>query len=305
MAAEFTATNIGTFGGRAVGWSRRAGRSPAVLLLGGCGVGSWVWPALIALLGDRAVIMMDRPGMAGTPWPGRLPTLAEEISTLAELLDHLRTSAAGGAGSDGGSGVEAGAGDAAGVVVVGHSMAGPHAEALARSRPELVAGLVLADGSTEPEPKIPDPATERRWLTAARVARQAMRLRPVQPLGPLVDRVLSANQSHRMTLFDDVSPAARTAYRDPDTVAMVVAEQAAYDRQLTDLDRLRATHDLPEIPVRVVTAAGDGGESWVRAQDALTRRLHGEQIVLPDSRHLIMLDRPDALAAAIAAVGPS
>ncbi len=289
MVADSTPPmSVATFGGRAVRWSRVAGRSPAVLLLGGCGVGSWVWPALTALLGDRSVIMMDRPGMAGTPWPGRLPTLAEEIATLAGLLDQVGT----------------GAGSGTGVVVVGHSMAGPHAEALARSRPDLVTGLVLADGSTEAEPKTPDPAAERRWLTAAKVARRAMRLRPVQPLGPVVDRVLSASQSRRLQLFDDVSPAARTAYRDPDTVAMVVAEQAAYDRQLADLDQLRATNDLPEIPVRVVTAAADGGESWVRAQDALARRLHGEQVVLPDSRHLVMLDRPDALAAAIDAVGP-
>jgi pimeloyl-ACP methyl ester carboxylesterase len=164
---------------------------------------------------------------------------------------------------------------------------------------------VLADGSVEAETPTPDPAGERRWLAAATFARRAMRLRPVQPLGPLVERVLSAGQSRRMKLFDDVSPAARTAYRDPDTVAMVVAEQAAYDRQLADLERLRGERDLPEIPVRVVTAAADGGESWVRTQAELARRLHGEQTVLPDSRHLVMLDRPDALVAAVDAVGPS
>ena len=277
---EFT---VDTFGGRAVRWSRSTGGTPAVLLLGGCGVGSWVWPPLTALLGDRSVIMMDRPGMAGTPWPDRLPTLAEEVATLSDLLDRV----AGG-----------------GVVAVGHSMAGPHAEALARSRPDLVVGLVLADGSTEAETPTPDSAAEGRWLATARFTRQAMRLRPVQTLGPLVERLMSASQSRRLRLFEDASPEAKAAYRDPDTVAMVVAEQAAYDRQLADLDGLRATDDLPDIPVRVVTAAGDGGESWVREQDALANRLHGEQTVLPDSRHLIMLDRPDAVAAAIEAVGP-
>ena len=59
----------------------------------------YAWDPVVELLTGRWVVRMDRPGLAGTPWPGRLPTLAEEIATLEDLVTSLEP--AGGPGPDG------------------------------------------------------------------------------------------------------------------------------------------------------------------------------------------------------------
>ena len=56
---------------------------------------------------------------------------------------------------------------------------------------------------------------------------------------------------------------------------------------------------MAEIPTVVLTAAGDGGARWVANQRRLAELLGARQVVIDDSRHLIMLDRPDAVADAI------
>jgi pimeloyl-ACP methyl ester carboxylesterase len=49
----------------------------------------------------------------------------------------------------------------------------------------------------------------------------------------------------------------------------------------------------------VLTAAGDGGRSWVADQRRLAELLSARQVVRDDSRHLMMLDRPDVVADAL------
>ena len=127
MISPLPADGVERLGGREVHVITQPGAARPVVLLGGCGVPSYAW--------DRSWSCCPRSGWSGwtgpvwsrPPWPGQLPTLAEESATLVELLERL--------------GVPA--------VLVAHSMAGPHAEAVARTDPELVAGLVLVDSSVE------------------------------------------------------------------------------------------------------------------------------------------------------------
>jgi pimeloyl-ACP methyl ester carboxylesterase len=49
----------------------------------------------------------------------------------------------------------------------------------------------------------------------------------------------------------------------------------------------------------VLTAAEKGGARWVTEQAELAEMLNARQIVVADSRHLIMVDRPDVVAQAI------
>ena len=51
----------------------------------------------------------------------------------------------------------------------------------------------------------------------------------------------------------------------------------------------------------VLTAGTRPG--WVRKQRVLTDRVDARQVVVDDSRHLMMLDRPDLVADAVLAVG--
>lgn len=269
-------------GGRSVHWTEIAGPETPVLLLGGCGVPCTLWAKVITAPGGESagrlgghVVLLDRPGMAGSTWPGTLPTLAKEVDTLIAMIERIGRPS----------------------VVIGHSIGGPHAEAVARVRPDLVAGVVLVDGSMSWRPR--PSRFERGWLRAAKAVQATMRIPPAQALAVAADKAMISMQSVR-TQVALMPPWAGWAYRDPEAVAMVIAEQAAYGRQLSDLGDLRAEHAWPGTPTVVLTATGDGNPGWEADQARYAELLGAEHRVLPDSRHLIMLDRPDAVVTAVA-----
>jgi len=279
MAEAYTALpadGLATLGGRCVHLVTQPGTGPPVVLLGGCGVPSYDWDQVADLLPDLALIRLDRPGLMGSPWPGELPRLAAEVDTLLALLES--------------------AGPA---VVVAHSMASFHAEALARQRPDLVVGLVIADGSVEFPRRKPWP--RRRWRWLAELVRMAMVVPPLRALGSFAQRLLFAAQSHH-GFAEPVSPLARQTFRDPDTIASVLAEQAAYAEQAWDLAQIREGFVWPQIPTIVLTAAAGGRTRWIAKQARLAALLNARQVVVADSRHLIMIDRPDVLDEAVRAL---
>lgn len=257
------------FGGRTVRWLRRPGAGPPVLLLGGCGVPYPCWAPMFEHLPDADLIRMDRPGLSGTPWPGRLPRLAEETQTLAGLVDQVGEP----------------------VITVAHSMAGPHAEALARNRPDLVAGLVLVDSSLTWHPRLP--AAEVMWQRLACHGGTVTDRPLLSGLTRYLHRQLLRWQAHSDRFAVDGS------ITDSDAVAMIIAEQAACDRQLWDLGELRGWRSWPGVPAVVMTAVARGRPRWVDDQARLARLLGADHVVLTDAKHLIMLDRPDAVAAAV------
>ena len=119
-----------SLGGRDVHVVAQTVPGPLVIMLGGCGVPSYSWDDVVELLPDCSVLRLDRPGLVRTPWPGVLPELSAEVQTLVELIERMEAPA----------------------VLVAHSMAGLHAEALARRRPDLVAALLLVDSSVDGGP---------------------------------------------------------------------------------------------------------------------------------------------------------
>ena len=270
------ADGLATLGGRCVHLVTQTGTGPPVVLLGGCGVPSYDWDRLADLLPDLALIRLDRPGLMGSPWPGELPRLAAEVDTLVALLESTGSA-----------------------VVVAHSMASFHAEALARQRPDLVVGLVIADGSVEFPRRRPWP--RRRWRWLAELVRKAMAVPPLRAPGSFGQRVLFAAQSHHR-FTEPVSPLVRQTFRDPDTIASVLAEQAAYPEQAWDLAQVRERFGWPQIPTIVLTAAAGGRKRWIAKQARLATLLNARQVVVADSHHLIMIDRPDVLDEAVRAL---
>ncbi len=261
-------------GGRTVNVIVESGVGPPVILLSGCGMPSYAWDPVSRLLVGRTRVRLDRPGLGGTPWPNHLPTLAEETGTLVELAQQHP-----------------------GGVFVAHSMASFHAEAAIRRRPDLVAGLVLVDGSVEPVPH--PPIGEGAWLAVARGAELAAHAPPLAALGPIADRITITAQSRRR-LLDPMDPRSAATYSRADAVASVIAESAAYRRQALDLIRVRVASRWPVgLPVEVLTARGSGGRRSVAVQRQLADLLGGRQTVLADSRHLMMMDQPQAIADAV------
>ena len=273
-------SHVTALGGRLVHLEGVPGAGTPVLLLPGCAVPSYAFRPVGAALPGRWLVALDRPGMVDTPWPGHLPTLAEEVGTLLALCEAVGTPP----------------------VVVAHSMAGPHAEALVREHPGSVSGLVLLDASIEVDARRPSAAFDRAWLGASRLALEGSRLPPFAHAAALSTRVAVWSQSQRLRINYSRPPGTEELFRRPDTLATLVAEQAAYGDQLADLEDLLETTTWPGTPSVVLTAGNRTG--WVRKQRVLAHRIGAEQVVVDDSRHLMMVDRPDAVADAVLGLLP-
>ncbi|MGW7454395.1 alpha/beta fold hydrolase, partial [Streptomyces sp. NPDC054787] len=116
------------------------GRGPVCVLSAGLALAWFDWDPVAALLvaRGRTVVRFDRPGH-GLSVPATVPpTTAGEARRIAGLQDALGLTGP--------------------VTVVGHSIAGFHAEAFARLYPQRTAALVLLDSSVEETPRALLPA---------------------------------------------------------------------------------------------------------------------------------------------------
>ncbi|MYS79335.1 alpha/beta fold hydrolase [Embleya scabrispora] len=262
----------------------REGSGPVVIATSGLG-GAWFdWDAVAPLLtADCTVVRFDRPGLGYSEPDPRPPTLAHEADRIAALADALALPGP--------------------YVLLAHSLGAFHVEGFARMYPERTAGLVLVDPSNEDKPR-PRPARRAR-VRVARVVGGAMRVGGLaRAVGPAARRSVLFTQSRR---HRDVADArwVRGAYGSGRFFATALTENATYLDVAAELADLRRVAPLPDVPLRVLAAAG-GYESlaararWVRALRTLANLSpHGRCDVLDDSAHFVMSDRPDAVADAV------
>lgn len=276
---------------------------PPVVLSSGLG-GAWYdWDRVVPLLAGLApVLRFDRPGLGWSEPAALPPTLAGEAERIRALLTT--------------PGVLAPDAPPAGrAVVVGHSLAGFHVEAFARLYPELAAGIVLVDGSAEPEAHAPDPAEveERRlaqWRTLGDLATRSGLAGVAMPrLRSLAIRLSRATGSD---LADPEDVAATAASGRLLTASLL--ENATYNAVAAQLLELRCEKPFPqEPPLRVIAAFGTPApvrslpfvaektrrrnETWFARQRQLAElSANGTMIELTDSAHYVPFDRPDAVA---------
>jgi pimeloyl-ACP methyl ester carboxylesterase len=255
--------------------------APPVLLSSGLG-GAWFdWiPVTERLRGRHRVVTFDRPGLGGSPpaarWRAALRDEADRLAGLARW-----------AGSP--------------VIVVAHSIAGLHAEAFARLYPELVHGMVLVDPSAERYP----PRHARRLSRLAPVAGLAGRAIGRAGVTRLAGPRIRGAVMRRITERGDVAPPefTRAVYTKPHVLGAILAENAGYRQLAADLIALRETAPFPGIPLGVITALGDvrdDGGHWKRAHEELAALSpRGWQVVLPHTRHIVQIDRPEVVAEAV------
>ncbi|WP_395110906.1 alpha/beta fold hydrolase [Actinomadura sp. SCN-SB] len=258
---------------------------PPLLITSGLG-GAWFdWDPSVALLRDaHRVLIYDRPGLGLSPAGQAPPSLRRDVRIMAELAED--------AGPP--------------VTVLAHSMGAFAAEALARARPKLVDGMVLVDPSYEHAPRgRPRVAAVLHPLTRALAAVLDL-TRLARLAGPAGRRVVLGFASDR----DDTVPKGlvRDVYGRGTVLGTIVAEEFAYREMATDLAALRERRPFPPIPLVVLTALGDvrdtgGGREWSRGHRLLAAMSpRGRQVELPGARHMLQLDRPDAIADAVAEV---
>ncbi|MBD0694015.1 alpha/beta fold hydrolase [Streptomyces sp. CBMA123] len=267
---------------------RTEGSGPVCLLTGGLGSSWFDWDLVVPFLTPyRTVVRFDRPGYglsAAEPATGQrpAPTLVGEAGRIRAVLDGL--------GLDGPC------------TLVGHSLAGFHVEAFARLHPERAAGLVLVDGSVEPGAR-PYPAPAVRDLAARAVAGAASALAVPYLLGPTARRVTARLSTVR---HEDLAPAplVRHCYRTSRALRALLRENGRYLDMAAELDGLRRTRPLSEeLPITVLAADDgcrtSGTESWLAGQRELAALLGADFRTTAPAGHLVMFDRPDAVASAV------
>jgi len=269
--------------------------APTVLLEGGFGATSraW-WKVQPAVAQTTRVCAYDRAG-AGRSDPGPLPRDARAIAE--DLSNALRR-----------------AGISGPFVVVGHSSGGLYVRAFSDLRRAEVAGMVLLDPSVEHQDRrfaeVFGPGAGSLEGLRSRTARceAAARARQI----PSSDPTLAVCTPHKAG-----------SSSGPDEALLAAQRPETWATQISELDNLwGATSDevaagrksYGDMPLVVLTAEKTyaGVPALVRpAADALWRRLHaeiaakstrGRTEIVSGSSHLIMIDRPDAVAAAIVEV---
>ncbi|MFD5421674.1 alpha/beta fold hydrolase, partial [Streptomyces sp. NPDC127069] len=255
------------------------GEGPPVVLSAGLAMAWFDWDEVAALLvaAGRTVIRFDRPGHGLSAPATAPPTAAGEARRIAGLLDALGVTEP--------------------VTVVGHSLAGFHAEAFARLHPERTAALVLVDSSVEeaaPRRLLPAPLR----TGAARALGRALTAAGLPAaLGPAARR--AAVRASRAGNRGAADPAARDlvrrCYRTGRVWQGILLENSRYPDTAAELLALRAAHPL-RAPATVL-AAYDGGHGraarrWLARQAALAGRLGARFEVAEPAGHRVMLDRP-------------
>ncbi|WP_406387775.1 alpha/beta fold hydrolase [Streptomyces sp. NBC_00211] len=267
------------------------GSGPPVVLSAGLAMAWFDWDPVAALLvaQSRTVVRFDRPGHGLSAPTTAPPTAAGEARRIAGLLDAL--------------------GLAGPVTVVGHSIAGFHAEAFARLYPERTAALVLVDSSVEEDPRTALPVGVRTG--AARLLGRALTAAGLPAaLGPLARRAVvraSRTSSGDLPLPSAGGPPAardlvRRCYRTGRVWRGALLENSRYPDTAAEVLALRAGRPLA-VPVTVLAgydgSAGRGALRWLARQAGLADRLGARFEVAEPAGHLVMLDRPGRVARAV------
>ncbi|MGP3979519.1 alpha/beta fold hydrolase [Streptomyces sp. KR80] len=264
------------------------GEGPVCVLSGGLGSSWFDWDPVVPLLApSRTVVRFDRPGLGLSAPDPRPPTAVGEAHRILGVLDALGLTGR--------------------CTVVGHSLAGFHAEAFARLHPDRTDGLVLIDTSVE-EDALPPVVPVGLRIGAARLLATALSAAGLpRALGRTARRaaVRTATVRHREPADEEF---VRRCYRTSRVLHAGLLENATYPDLAAELAELRARHRLPPVPVTVL-AAYAAGESrrelrWLERQRRLAAQLGGEFRISAPSGHLLMMDDPAAVARAVLGSGP-
>ncbi|MFG2191290.1 alpha/beta fold hydrolase [Streptomyces sp. NPDC048639] len=268
------------------------GEGPVCVLSGGLGMSWFDWDPVVPLLAShRTVVRFDRPGLGfSAPAPAQqVPTAAGEAHRILAVLDALGLSGP--------------------CTVVGHSLAGLHAEAFARLHPARTAGIVLVDTSVAEDVRAPAlPAAPR--AAAARLLAAGLGAAGVpRVLGRSARRVTVRAQTVR---HRDPAPAAlvRRCYSTTRVLRASLLENATYAGTAAEVLALRARRPLPDVPVTVLAAYGatDAPRQLRRLdrQRRLAAELNGAEFrIAAPAGHLVMMDDPAAVARAVLGESPA
>lgn len=187
--------------------------------------------------------------------------------------------------------------------LIGHSIGGLAVLRWALTRPDEVSRLVLVDTSLTSEtgwrPFYPGMPGDRAIRSVAQFLGRAG---VPQRLGPAVRRLIMRLGS--MSGHDLLSrETARKRYGGRDSWLLFWDELAGSWELAAEVGKLVAAPIDTIAPTSLLVATGGTSrftaKGWLSGQQRLAAALNGTVEVLPDSAHLVHLDRPDAIAATV------
>ncbi|MGL4542918.1 MAG: alpha/beta fold hydrolase [Polymorphobacter sp.] len=256
------------------------GANPVIILDAGFQAWSFAWnkvqPRLAA---STRVCGYDRAGL-GFSDPGPLPR--DGVAIAADLAALL-----------------AAAGERPPYIVVGHSAGGLYVREFARRNLRDVVGMVLVDPAADTQFIGQE---DRIAATAARFAGCALAAAEQRLPAPDLPQ---CNTAATDTAFDD---SVRLLARTPGYWATLASEMGALPATAAAL----AGVSLGDMPLIVLSAGGKGDDSAEAAASRAVRiaahaglaalSTRGRSIIVADSSHLMMRDRPQAVIDAVADV---
>ena len=268
--------------------------APTVILDSGLGVPAAGWDLVMPGIAKFArVCSYDRAGY-GWSSAGPMPRTSDEI--VREL--HALLAASGEKGP---------------YVLVGHSFGGYNVRVYTGKYPAEVAGLVLVDTSHEDQNQLMPPSLKK--LTNDQIA-QLDSQRHLMP-------ILVFFGIARLTSGDDGDSKLSREFRDK--MAYLQMQTKFIDAAFSEIknftqsaEEVRRAGNLGDRPLVVLTAGKDLGakdlpkgvsveemrefrKTWVNDLQVRQTRLstRGKQVIVPDSTHMIPMQRPDAVVNAI------
>src|SRR5438105_2243335 len=268
-----------TFGGLAVHYLDEGAGARTVLFVHGFPFRASMWEPQIPVVVEagRRAVALDLPGFGGSDVPADRSAYSIDgyADVVAALVDHL------GLGR---------------VVLVGLSMGGYIALAVAGRRPDVLAGLVLADTRADPD----TPAGRQARSDQQAVVEERGDVTPL--VDGLLDRVLAEASPGRL----EAAARLGAMMRSTAPVAWIGALEAMKQRP----DR---TDGLAAISVPVLVVVGEGDViAPPEVAETMAKAIPGAHLeVVPDAGHVANLENPDVFnraltdfLAAVAATGP-
>jgi len=254
---------------------RHGGRGRPLILIPGLASGSWVWQDTVrAFASDHAVYVLTLPGFDGRPPAGPAP-FAGARAAIGELIASRRLDKP---------------------VLVGHSLGGILALAVAADKPAAIGGVVTVDGLPV-MPGAEDMTPEQRAQFAAKTRSSLGQPRPAQ--------FAAQQQGYMRTIgvldMDKADALAQLSARsDPASVGVWAADVLTVD--LRPQLRSIAAPVLAVVPYFDLDSAQQGLTAPAKA-DYYRALLDGtpklQVVTVAPARHFAMFDQPQAVEAAL------
>lgn len=263
--------------------------SPTVILESGLGNDWLIWQKVQPQIAKTSrVCSYDRAGLG---WSESRPGSRGALAIAKQLNALLKA---------------AGINDE--LVLVGHSAGGLYVRAFTGLFPEKVVGLVLVEASS-PENFHASPSGPRKELIAER-HREAPWLffKVATGLSRLTEGYCNPNTSQRIPVVEGL---ARAEDCRPHYMNSWLGEWDDFESSAEQVFKMRCCDSIPLViisedpgPPKTGTASSNGRQpSWDDIQESLKQlSSRSIRIIARNSRHYVMVDRPDVVVAAVAII---